>query len=433
MMRSNQSPLADGTKRPDGAETPLSAIRVVDFTHFIAGPYCTMILADFGAEVLKIESADGGDGFRHYPPRIGDEGVPYLWTNRNKSSIALDLKTEAGRQIALELVDKADIVVENFSTGVMERLGLDYERVAARNPRLIYCSISAYGRKGRFADRIGFDPILQAESGFISMNGFPDQEGVRAGPSIMDIATAMMSANAILAALAARERTGRGQYVETTLLETAVNMLGNFSMACLATGETPTRFGNTQPTACPVGSFETASGPIYLACANDRTFRRLATDVLNRPDLTADERYADSKSRRDNRDTLMAVLRTAFRSEDRQSLLDRMHAAGVPAGSIRNVREALDSEEVRQTGMLSMIPHPTLGQIPNVALPVHFSATPTADPVAAPLCGADTQRVLKSVLGYDDARLQDLTRMGALGATTSDDADRNAAFPEARK
>src|SRR5690606_30350807 len=179
---------------------------------------------------------------------------------------------------------------------------------------LVYCSISAYGRDGPAANRIGFDPIAQAESGFMSMNGFPEQEPMRAGPSIMDMATAMMSANAIQAALLARARTGRGQLVEATMIETAVCMLGNFSMAYLATGENPTRFGNTQTTACPVGAFETADGPLYLACANDRTFRRFATEVLERPELAQDPRFLTSRDRRDNRDTLLPLVAQALKS-----------------------------------------------------------------------------------------------------------------------
>jgi crotonobetainyl-CoA:carnitine CoA-transferase CaiB-like acyl-CoA transferase len=401
--------------RPEGAETPLTNVRIVDFTHFIAGPYCTLILADFGAEVIKIESPGVGDGFRQYPPIVGGEGAPYLWTNRNKSSVALDLKSAAGRDVALALIDHADVVVENFSTGVMARLGLGYEAVARRKPSIIYCSISAYGRSGPFADRVGFDPISQAESGFISMNGFPGQEGVRAGPSIMDLATAMMSANAILAALLARQRTGKGQLVETTLIGTAVNMLGNFHMAYLMTGTTPTRFGNTQTTACPVGAFETADGPLYLACANDSTFRRLMIDILKRPDVAEDPRYATSRDRRENSQSLMALIAAALRAGKRETWLAAMHAAGVPAGAIRTVGEALEAPEIRHLGMLGAVPHPTLGSVPNVALPIRFSETPVASPVAAPLLGAQTDEVLASVLGYDASRLAELARAGAFG------------------
>ncbi len=401
--------------RPADQETPLTKLRVLDFSHFIAGPYATMILADFGAEVIKIESAGEGDGFRNYPPMIEGESVPYLWVNRNKQSVALDLKTPAGREIALALVDQADIVVENFSTGVMARLGLDYATVSKRKPDLIYCSISAYGRSGPYAGRSGFDPIVQAESGFISMNGDPQQPGFRAGPSVMDISTAMMSANAILAALAARHRTGKGQHIETTMIETAVNMLGNFSLSYLATGVGPTRFGNTQTTASPVGAFETKDGAIYLACANDRTFQRLARDVLQDSQLADDPDYADSQKRRDNQKALMALVADKLRQGERAIWLERMHAAGVPAGAIRTVEEAMNAPALQELGLLSEIPHPTLGSIPNVGLPVHFSGTPLADPVAAPLLGAQTIEVLKRLLNFSPEQLRQAAESGALG------------------
>ena len=397
-------------------QTPLADLRVVDFSHFIAGPYATLILADFGAEVIKIESAGEGDAFRNYPPMLGSEGVPYLWVNRNKQSVALDLKTTEGREIAQRLIDEADIVVENFSTGVMKRLGLDYDTVAKTNPELIYCSISAYGRQGPYARRSGFDPIVQAESGFISMNGDPAQQpGYRAGPSIMGISTAMMSANAILAALAARSRTGKGQYIETTMIETAVNMLGNFSLAYLATGTSPTRFGNIQATASPVGAFETADGPIYLACANDRTFQRFARDVLEDPQLADDPDYADSRKRRDNQKKLIALISERLKQGKRALWLARMHEVGVPGGAIRTVGEAMDAPEIAELGLLSAIPHPTLGTVPNVGLPVHFSETPLADPVAAPLLGADTSDVLARVLGYTPEQIRLAEAGGAFG------------------
>jgi len=392
--------LPDYKPRDPAQETPLKNLRVVDFSHFIAGPYATLILADFGAEVIKIESAGEGDGFRMYPPRVGHESVPYLWVNRNKRSVALDLKTAHGRQVALELIAKADIVVENFSTGVMERLGLDYQTVSRDNPGLVYCSISSYGRAGPYGGRIGFDPIVQAESGFISMNGDPEQPGFRAGPSVMDIATAMMSANAILAACMARQRTGKGQFIETTMIETAINMLGNFSLAYLATGESPKRFGNTQTTAAPVGAFETADGAIYIACANNRTFQRFAREVLMDPAMADDPAYASSAKRRENQKPLIAEVARQLAQRDRATWLSRMHAVGVPGGAIRTVGEAMEGPEIRELGLVSKIPHPTLGSIPNVGLPVHFSGTPLADPVAAPELGADTEQVLRDLLGY---------------------------------
>ena len=231
----------------------------------------------------------------------------------------------------------------------------------------------------------------------------------------MDISTAMMSANAILAALAARHRTGKGQLIETTMIETAVNMLGNFSLSYLATGVGPTRFGNTQTTASPVGAFETKDGAIYLACANDRTFQRLARDVLQDSQLADDPDYADSQKRRDNQKALMALVADKLRQGERAMWLERMHAAGVPAGAIRTVEEAMNAPALQELGLLSAIPHPTLGSIPNVGLPVHFSGTPLADPVAAPLLGAQTTEVLKRLLKFSPEQLRQAADSGALG------------------
>lgn len=206
----------------------LAGIRIVDFSHFLAGPLATMILADMGAQVIKIEAPERGDDLRQYPPFDSTVGLgaPFAWANRSKSSVALDLKSPAGRELALRLIDQADVVVENFSTGVMTRLGLDYDTCRQRNPRLVYCSVSAYGRDGEFADRLGFDPVAQAESGFVSMNGYADREGVRAASPVMDISTALMTSNAILGALLARERQGFGQFLEVALFDTALMMTG---------------------------------------------------------------------------------------------------------------------------------------------------------------------------------------------------------------
>jgi crotonobetainyl-CoA:carnitine CoA-transferase CaiB-like acyl-CoA transferase len=397
------------------AETPLTELCVVDFTHFIAGPFCTMMLADFGADVIKIETPEGGDAFRQYPPHRDGEGAPHLWVNRNKASVALDLKTEAGRNVALALAEKADVVVENFSTGVMQRLGLDYETVKARNPRVVYCSISAYGRSGPYADRVGFDPIAQAESGFISMNGRPDGEGMRAGPSIMDIATAMLACNAILAALHARARTGKGQLIETNLLGTAVNMLGNFHMGYLLSGVCPTRFGNWQVTAVPVGAFETTTGPIYIACANDGTFRRMMTDVLNMPEVATDPRFRTNADRRTNNAALKAIVGDALAQGTREDWLKAMHRASVPGAALRSVAEAMESDEVRSLGIIGEAQHEKLGAIPNVALPLTFSETPLRQPYGAPLLGAQSKETLRRLLGCNEDHLAQLARAGAFG------------------
>ncbi len=409
-----QADLPIPAPRDPAKPTPLESVRIIDFSHFIAGPYGTLILADMGAEVIKLEHVDGGDSFRSYPPFVMDESVPYQWANRNKKSVQIDLKSERGRALVLDMIAASDVVVENFSSGVMERLGLDYESVRKHKADIIYCSIASYGRSGPFAHRVGLDPILQAESGFMSMIGHPDREPTRAGPSVVDVTTASMAANAILGALIAHGRTGKGQYVEVTLLETAINMLGNFSQAYLATGVVPTRFGNTQITASPVGYFETADGPIYLACANDRLYQRLVCDVLDSPELATHPDYASSAKRRDNQEALHALIAQRLRQAPREEWLRKMHAAMVPAGAIRSVGESLDSAEVRELGLVGRVPHPTQGWVPCVGLPMHFSGTPLAYPVCAPLLGSHTSEVLEQVLGCDAQTIAQLVADGII-------------------
>ena len=403
--------------RPKDAPLALSGIRVADFSHFIAGPLCSMILADMGAEVIKIEKADGGDDFRSLRPRLTDQaGGPFLWTNRNKKSIGLDLKRPEARRIAREIIDRSDIVLENFSTGVMAKFGLDYATVSEGNPRLIYASVSAYGRDGALKDRLGFDPITQAESGFMSLVGDPAGEGMRAGPSIMDMSTAMMTTNAVLAALFARERTGRGQFVENALFDTAVTMVGFHAVNYLLSGDEPTRFGNNSRDTVPTASLETADGPIFVACANDRTWHRMASLVLERPDLAEHKDYAKTPERTRNRDPLMTIVRAIIKTKPRAEWLAKMRAAGVPAGAINSVAEAFGSEEMAARGLVHIIPHPEAGTVPNVRLPFRLHGTPLADPVAAPGLSQHAEEILRDLLGYDAAKIEALTASGAVAA-----------------
>src|SRR5206468_6155881 len=276
--------LPERTPRVKGEPTALDGLLVVDFTRVVAGPACTQTLADFGAEVIKIENPDGGDDTRHYEhAEIGGESAAFLSLNRNKRGIALDFNNPAALEVARELIAKADVVVENFSGGVMKKFGLDYASVAATSPKLIYCSISAYGRKGEFALRPGFDPITQAESGFMSLNGFPDGEPVRTGPPIVDMATGMSACNAILLALMSRDRLGRGQHVEVALFDIAMAMTGFYGMAYLMTGINPSRQCNSPNGSPSVGLYQASDATFYIACANDRLYRRLVVEVLGRP------------------------------------------------------------------------------------------------------------------------------------------------------
>jgi crotonobetainyl-CoA:carnitine CoA-transferase CaiB-like acyl-CoA transferase len=408
--------------RPANAPKALDGIRVVDFSHFIAGPFATMILADMGAEVIKIEAPGRGDDLRRYPPvdpRL-KHGAPFLWTNRNKRSVAIDLKSPEGVAVARDLIRTADVVVENFSTGVMERFGLDYENCRKIKPSIVYCSVSAYGREGSFSDRLGFDPIAQVESGFVSMNGYPDREGVRALSPVMDISTAMMACNAVLGALVARERTGAGQSVEVSLFDNAVLMTGYASMQQLFTDADPQRHGNTSPDTCPSGVFQAKDGAFYINCGNDKIFQRLMSQVIDRPDLASAERYATPPDRIRRREELFALLGEVFLRQPWSHWQSRMREAGVPCGKVRTVGEAIRSPEARERGIVTRIPHDTLGWVPNVTLPIRYSHTPVVDPVAAPAVGQHTDQVLRDVLGYDAERLAGLARAGAFGAHASD-------------
>jgi crotonobetainyl-CoA:carnitine CoA-transferase CaiB-like acyl-CoA transferase len=417
MLDRLEAEFPEHTPRPSHAPKALQGIRVVDFSHFIAGPFATMILADMGAEVIKIEAPGRGDDLRRYPPVHPDLklGAPFLWTNRNKQSVAVDLKSPEGLEIVRQLIATADVVVENFSTGVMQRLGLDYETCRKLRPEIIYCSVSAYGRDGAFADRLGFDPIAQVESGFVSMNGYADREGVRALSPVMDISTAMMACNAILGALVARERSGSGQAIEVSLFDNAVLMTGYATLQHLFTGSDPQRQGNTSPDTCPSGVFLASDHTFYINCGNDKIFQRLMSQVIERPDLATAEIYATGPQRIRRRDELFAILGEAFARQPWSYWQSRMRAAGVPCGQVRTVGEAIRSPEARERQLVTRIPHPQTGWIPNVALPIRYSGTPVADPVAAPAVGQHTSEVLRSLLGYDDDRLARLAEAGAFG------------------
>jgi len=417
MLNQLEADFPEHGRRPHDAPKALEGIRVVDFSHFIAGPLATMILADMGAEVLKIEAPGRGDDLRRYPPIDSDlmHGAPFLWTNRNKRSVAIDLKSKDGVAVVRELIATADVVVENFSSEVMKRLGLDYESCRAIKPDIIYCAVSAYGRDGAFADRLGFDPIAQVESGFVSMNGYADREGVRALSPVMDISTAMMACNAILGAVVARERTGVGQAIEVSLFDTAVLMTGYATMQYLFSGRDPQRHGNTSPDTCPSGVFQAQDCTFYINCGNDKIFQRLMSQVIDRPDLASEEGYATGPARIRRRDELFAVLGAAFAQQPWSYWQERMRAAGVPCGKVRTVGEALRSPEARERALVSRIPHPTVGWVPNVRSPIRYSRTPVVDPVAAPAVGEHTEEVLRELLGYDDARLRRLEDAGAFG------------------
>jgi crotonobetainyl-CoA:carnitine CoA-transferase CaiB-like acyl-CoA transferase len=401
-----------------GEPTALDGLLVIDFTRVVAGPTCTQTLADFGAHVIKIENPNGGDDSRAFDQaEIAGESAAFISLNRNKRGIALDLANPAGLEVARDLVAKADVVVENFSGSVMKKFGLDYASLAPTHPQLVYCSISAYGREGHFALRPGFDPITQAESGFMSLNGYPDRLPVRTQPPIIDLATGMSACNAILLALMARERLGRGQQVEVALFDISVAMTTYYSTGYLITGNNPGRFGNSPNGSPTVGVFEASDGPLYLASPTDRQIRRLFGEVFERPDLLIDPRFESRKTRTANREALRETMAAIFSQGQVDDWIAKLKKANVPAGYLRTVEQGLNAPETRERNLLSKIAHPTAGWVPNIEPPIKMMQTPAIDPVAAPILGQHTQEVLRDTLGYDENRLSALTAAGAFGTS----------------
>ena len=422
------------TPRPPQAPTALQGVIVVDFSHFVAGPLATMFLADMGADVLKIEPPERGDELRYYPPvlpELPEQGGPFVWSNRNKRSLALGLKLPQGLEVARALIAKADVVVENFSTGVMKRLGLDYETCKAINPRIIFCSVSAYGRDGPYADRLGFDPIAQAESGFVAMNGYPDRLGVRASSPVMDISTAMMVSSAILGALYARATQGEGQYLEVGLFDTALLMTGWAPMQHLFTGAEHQRHGNTSPDTCPSGVFQAKDQAFYINCGNNKIFQRLAEQVLDRRDLAHDPELALRDGRLARRTELFAILDEAFGQHPWAYWQERMRAAQVPCGEVRSVSQAIRSPEARSRPFVTRIDHPLVGQVPNFASPIRYQRTPMVDPVAAPAIGQHSADILREVLGMEASRIEALSKTGVFGKRLQPGATATATPPPA--
>lgn len=423
MTEHDKRPMYDFPVHPGNGlhnKGPLAGLRVIDFTHFIAGPLATMMLGDLGAEVIKIESPKGED-FRQFPPAdpaLEGQGSPFLWANRNKKSVALNLKTSDGLAAARDLIATADVLVENFSSGVMERFGLGYEDLKSAHPDLIYTSISAYGRTGPNADRLGFDTVVQAESGFMSFNGFPDREGIRVQPVIMDSSTAMMAANGILAALMRRERSGGGQRVDVSLYDTSMLMIGYGSMQYLMNGVEPTRIGNSSNDTAPTGVFKTQDSAFFVSSSNTAIFQRIFR-LIGRDDIADDPALQDRTERLKRREWMKDILSEAFAQQPWAHWEPLLRKAGVPAGEMRTMAAALHSEETKAAGLVTRIPHETAGFVPNIALPIRLSETPTVDPVAAPRIGEHTRQVLET-LGYDADRLDRLSAGGAVGGISAE-------------
>ncbi|WP_434457614.1 CoA transferase [Stutzerimonas urumqiensis] len=393
----------------------LQGIKVLDLTRILAGPWSTMTLADLGAEVWKVEHVNGGDDTRIWmPPAKAGISTYYLGANRNKQSLAVDMRKPEGRQLILDLAAQADIVVENFLPASLERLGLDYATLSALNPRLIHCSISGYGRNNPLENRPGYDFIIQAESGFMSITGDKDGEPMRLGVAFVDLVTGMNAVQGILGALYEREKSGLGQSIDVALSDSAMHFLANVASGYLNTGKVPQRYGNAHASIVPYQLFNTADGSIALAVGNDEQYRRLCEAVLERPELYADERFARNEGRTRNRDVLLPILQDAFMAWTSDALIAALREQGIPVGEVKNLEQAFASDTARYRDLVMSVEHPVAGEVRMVRSPLRFSRTPTVEAKAPPLHGEHTDAVLGRVLGKDEASLKALREAGVI-------------------
>jgi formyl-CoA transferase len=403
-----------GTTKQSGL--PLAGVRVVDLTRVMVGPYCTMMLGDLGADVIKVEIPGRGDDTRHWgPPFVESETVYYLSVNRNKRSIALDLKQEPAREALWRLIAEADVLVENFSPGTAERLGFGYEAVKALRPDIVYASISGFGQSGPDYQRTAYDLIVQGTSGMMSITGHPGGPPTRLGVPIADIGGGMFAAYAIVAALFDRERTGEGSYVDVSMLGGQVALLTYQAGLYLTTGAVPSQLGNAHPMIAPYDTFRTADGYVNIAVGNDSLWQRFCA-ALGLDTLLADERYATNAGRSTNRAALYAVIEPRLAELTTDAVVRCLDTAGVPCGPIRDVAQAMDDGQTRAQGLVIDVEHPTLGRLEVSGAPYHFDGKPVRARQAPPLLGQQTAEILAEV-GYTPEEIDILIASGAAEAT----------------
>ena len=394
---------------------PLHGIRVLDLSRVLAGPYCTMFLGDLGAEVVKIEQPGTGDATRSWgPPFQGGESAYFLCVNRNKRSVTLDLRTQGGIEVLRQLALRADVLMENFRPGTLESWGLIESDIRRQNPRLIYASLSAFGSNGPLKERPGYDLAIQAWGGLMSITGPADGEPSKVGVAIIDIIAGLMLGNAITAALYARENTGEGQKIETSLMEAEVASLINAGGHFLATGALPGRWGNAHPNIVPYQNFATADGHLVVAVANEAIWSRFCNGI-SKPGLATDPRFETNARRVENRETLLGILEPLFRTRPSREWTDLLNHSDVPCSPVQNIQQVFDSPQVRATEMLREIDHPTAGKVRMAGLPVKFSRTPASIRLAPPLLGEHNDLVLKDWLELNDKAIAELRSNGTLG------------------
>jgi crotonobetainyl-CoA:carnitine CoA-transferase CaiB-like acyl-CoA transferase len=396
----------------------LVGLRVIELAHIMAGPVCGRMLADLGADVVKVEKLPDGDPARGFlPPDLGGESAAFMMLNRNKRGIAVDLKTPQGHEIVRRLLQRADVVIENYRAGTMDRLGLGYESLRRDNPGLVLCEISGYGRTGPMADHGGFDLIAQGYSGLMSVTGEgPGRPPVKCGPPVTDITAGIIACMGVLAALLHRNRTGQGQRVDTSLFEAGITQTYWQAAIALATGVSPGPMGSAHPLTAPYQAFQTADGWITVGASSQSTWVKL-TEAVGRGDLASDTRFLANADRMRNRAALAGILGEIFRQRSSSAWLQRLEAAGVPAGPVLSVGDMLSHPQTLARGMVRDVPHSRLGPVKTLGFPITLSLTPANVRRAAPTLGEHTREVLLE-LGYSEAELAALNASGVVHLQT---------------
>jgi len=394
---------------------PLSGVRVLDLSRVLAGPMCAQALGDLGAEVIKIEHPGRGDDTRDWGIRVGTRNTAYFNSaNRNKQSVGVDLQKPEGQRLVRELAKKCDVVIQNFKFGGIAKMGLDYESLKAINPGIVYCSITGYRSDGPEATRPGYDLVVQGEAGLMALNGEEGQGPLKFGVAAVDMFTGMYSAQAILAALFDRQRTGRGRHVEMALYDCGLMITAYYGMEALLLGGDPPKFGNAHPSIVPYGVFDAANGPVVITVGNNAQFQRFCTEVIERPDLAGDERFVTNIGRSKNRHELLPQLRAELARRPRELLLERMVAAGIPCGEVLGLMEALQSKRSTEAGLVTEMPNPETGRVQVMAPPYRIDGQRMPVRSAPPLLSQDTDQVLGGLLGMDAQAIAALRQDGVL-------------------
>lgn len=397
-------------------DLPLSGYRVLDLSRILAGPYCTMILGDQGAEVIKVERPGAGDDTRTWgPPFSGGESAYYLCCNRNKKSIVVDLKSPAGIELIRELAAVSDVLVENFTPGLMSGYGLDHETLRKINPRLVYASITAYGQDGPYRDRPGYDMVLSAVGGLMWITGERDGNPCKVGVAITDVLTGIYASGAITSALLWRERSGRGQYLDVSLLDAQVSALANIASNYLVAGKEATRWGTAHESIVPYQVFKTKDRPIAIAVANQKLWINFCK-LVGKDDWITDPRFETNPKRVENREALLPLIDELFAGKSCDEWMGLLVGASIPCGPVNNMKHLFADPQVRHRRMIEEIPHPTIGTLRLTGIPIKYSETPGRVRLPPPLVGEHTDRILAEVLGYSPNRIAELKEQGAISS-----------------